>query len=346
MSSSSQIRAGRAARACAVVGLMLIVVSAGCSGGGGSGGDQNTGTGTVQGPQGALGGNAGQNSPVGGNPSGGSGDVDGPGSTITAGAGALPCDVGAAVKSNCRMCHGATPIGGAPMSLLTQSDFTRDYTAKTTMPLKGQTMKMYELARIRINGEMGTLEDAAGQGADRSRPRHAQRLAERERARGHADRVHTQMNPPTMQNPMGMAGSGAPPTMDDGSGNTISMATNSQCDLPGARDPLVARDGEICYEFQTHGQLVAGRHEQVRCAARRELQPVLLRGAVAGGRGLVALRFGLRQPGGTAPLADVREQLDQPPRYGRDERHRHDAGRERRVDRRLGDRRLHDGVRA
>jgi hypothetical protein len=52
------------------------------------------------------------------------------------------------VKTGCQTCHGAMPIGGAPMSLLSLADFQRDYTAKTTKQLIGQTMKMYELARM------------------------------------------------------------------------------------------------------------------------------------------------------------------------------------------------------
>jgi hypothetical protein len=76
----------------------------------------------------------------------------------TAGAGApgasgksMPCNVQTSVKANCGMCHGQTPIGGAPMSLLTWDDFQRDYVVKTTKSLVGQTKKMHELARIRLN---------------------------------------------------------------------------------------------------------------------------------------------------------------------------------------------------
>lgn len=36
---------------------------------------------------------------------------------------ALPCDVKAIVDNKCGLCHGAEPIGGAPMSLLTADDF-------------------------------------------------------------------------------------------------------------------------------------------------------------------------------------------------------------------------------
>ena len=75
---------------------------------------------------------------------------------VQPGNGAMPCAVETVVKSGCQTCHGAVPIGGAPMSLLTHADFMRDYTVKTTTQLRGQTMKMYELSRIRLNREMGT----------------------------------------------------------------------------------------------------------------------------------------------------------------------------------------------
>src|SRR5262245_31980179 len=38
-------------------------------------------------------------------------------------AGAMPCDVTKVVAAKCQNCHGATPIGGAPMPLMTQADF-------------------------------------------------------------------------------------------------------------------------------------------------------------------------------------------------------------------------------
>jgi len=70
--------------------------------------------------------------------------------------GTLPCDIDNVVKQRCQTCHGPRPIGGAPMSLVTEADFQRDYTVHTTVPLMGQTLKLYQLARIRINGQMGT----------------------------------------------------------------------------------------------------------------------------------------------------------------------------------------------
>ena len=82
-----------------------------------------------------------------------------PGGAVSQGgvvAGAMPCDVNTVVKSRCQTCHGATPIGGAPISLVTLQDFQQTYTVRTTQALVGQTMKVYQLAQIRINGAMNT----------------------------------------------------------------------------------------------------------------------------------------------------------------------------------------------
>lgn len=70
--------------------------------------------------------------------------------------GPMPCEIDNIVKSRCQMCHGPKLIGGAPMSLLTAGDFQQDYTVKSTPQLLGQHMKLSQLARIRLNGEMGT----------------------------------------------------------------------------------------------------------------------------------------------------------------------------------------------
>lgn len=77
-------------------------------------------------------------------------------------AGNLPCNVSKALVTNCQSCHGATPKGGAPMSLVTYADMM---TSAKTQP----AMKVYELAKVRLNDKMkpmppgGTIsaEDAA-----------------------------------------------------------------------------------------------------------------------------------------------------------------------------------------
>jgi hypothetical protein len=96
-----------------------------------------------------------QVAPPGGGPAGAGGTpVAGTGG-VPAG-GALPCNVETVVASRCQNCHGAALIGGAPMPLLTHADFHRDYAVATTPQLAGQTMKLYDLVRIRINREQGT----------------------------------------------------------------------------------------------------------------------------------------------------------------------------------------------
>jgi len=69
---------------------------------------------------------------------------------------AIPCEVDMVVIQSCHACHGAMTAFGAPASLVTLADFQRDYVAVSTKQLKGQSFKMYELARIRLNREMGT----------------------------------------------------------------------------------------------------------------------------------------------------------------------------------------------
>jgi hypothetical protein len=187
----------------------------------------------------------------------------------------MPCEVNNIVKASCQMCHGATPIFGAPMSLVTIADFQRDYTSVTTTQLRGQTMKMFELARIRVNREQGTTPMPQGRTME---PAHITALTSWLTAGAPAGTACAPATPggtvgqmpggtgttdpdgtmqpgmmdPAMMDPammgtggtMGTAGSGVMPPPD---GRT------SECDLPGAFDPLVAKPGETCYEFLTHG---------------------------------------------------------------------------------------------
>jgi hypothetical protein len=172
-------------------------------------------------------------------------------------AGSMPCAVDTVVKSSCQTCHGATPIGGAPMSLLTEADFTRDYTAKTTKQLVGQTFKMYELARIRINKEMGTLPMPQSGTLSATDFTTLNTWLTNQAPTGTACTGTTGM--------AGMGGTKGPEMMGTGGmGGTVGeggpeMAT-TQCDQPGAKDPLVAHpeENETCWEFQTHGQSSPG----------------------------------------------------------------------------------------
>ena len=50
------------------------------------------------------------------------GPVGGAGGATAGGAGGLPCDVATTLRAKCQQCHAATPLNGAPMSLLTYAD--------------------------------------------------------------------------------------------------------------------------------------------------------------------------------------------------------------------------------
>jgi Copper type II ascorbate-dependent monooxygenase, C-terminal domain len=67
----------------------------------------------------------------------------------TGAAGTLPCEVGKVVANNCWSCHGSTPVGGAPMSLVTAADFAAVRTSKTTSP--GAMFEIAKLVKMRIN---------------------------------------------------------------------------------------------------------------------------------------------------------------------------------------------------
>ncbi len=59
----------------------------------------------------------------------------------------LPCAVAQALITNCQKCHGTTPIGGAPMSLVHYSDFTRP---AHTVP----NLTVAQLAQMRLNDKV------------------------------------------------------------------------------------------------------------------------------------------------------------------------------------------------
>lgn len=64
-------------------------------------------------------GGAGQSGSVAGTASGGGGSVGG---TIADSGSGLPCDLATVLQGKCRTCHGATPLFGAPMPLMTYAD--------------------------------------------------------------------------------------------------------------------------------------------------------------------------------------------------------------------------------
>lgn len=148
----------------------------------------------------------------------------------------IPCDVASIVQNNCQTCHGASLIGGAPMPLVTHEDWHRDVVIAglkgASVALKGQTMKAYEIAKLRINEQQspmpptGAMDPIAFSALD------------------------------TWLTSGAVAGTD-PSCMPATGGDPLSGAAN-YCDTEDAfgltlRDPLVARPGEKCYNFLTHG---------------------------------------------------------------------------------------------
>ena len=77
-------------------------------------------------------------------------------------AGAMPCDVNTVVKSRCQMCHGATPIGGAPISLVTLAGLPADVHGPNHAAARGPDDEGLP-ARAHPHQRLdGHAEDAAG----------------------------------------------------------------------------------------------------------------------------------------------------------------------------------------
>jgi len=151
----------------------------------------------------------------------------------------MPCAINNVMKSRCQNCHGASPIGGAPMSLVTHADFQKDHASKTTMP--GVTKKVYEWVKIRMN--------------DAAKPMPQTGLLQG----GELTMVNEWLN---KQAPVATGGDVCDPGTGTGgtTGGTAGTGgttdpgpiPDNECKVAGAFEPLVARDGETCYEFQTH----------------------------------------------------------------------------------------------
>jgi hypothetical protein len=141
-------------------------------------------------------------------------------SPVTAATGLpMPCNVATVVSANCQQCHGKTPIGGAPMSLLTYDDFQRP--AKT-MP----TLKVFQLAKMRIN--------------DKAKPM----------PQGGTWKTPTDFA--TLDAWLGagaVAGSAADMTC---AGAVPPPDTTGMGSADGSYGPVTAAPGETCYELQTH----------------------------------------------------------------------------------------------
>jgi len=205
--------------------------------------------------------------PTGGALAGMSGGAPANGMAGAAGVGAayataMPCDVETVVQKHCHTCHGATPTFGAPMSLTSLADFQRDYPVVSTAQLAGQTFKMYELARIRLNRELGT--QPMPQGA----PLAASELSMLNTWLTNRAPGGTACLPGAGAGGVGSGGVGGtlPAGMggmqytgggggQGGTSNEGPPAIDDQCDIPDAFDPLAPKEeGELCYDFRVHGQ--------------------------------------------------------------------------------------------
>jgi len=181
-------------------------------------------------PNGTIGG-AGMGSTMLPNPmtgSGGSGstgtNTNNPNVITSIGSTKLPCNVSKAVTKSCGTCHGASPIGGAPMALVTYEDFQRDHVVKFYKPLIGQTKKVYDLAKIRINDMMSPMPP----GGD--------------------------IVPDDFTTIDAWLGAGAP------AGTAADACAAGEDPVPvgagegdGTYGPLTPQPGETCYELKVHG---------------------------------------------------------------------------------------------
>jgi hypothetical protein len=159
----------------------------------------------------------------------------------------LPCSVNTVVKNRCQTCHAAEPIGGAPMSLVTYEDFHKDHASKTTMP--GVTKKVYEWVKIRVNDAMKPMPQGRMLPADELAIVNAW-LDKQAPQAGQADACQTD-TPTGGTGTTGNAGAGGSTGATGGPGQP---GEKSRCDGADAYEPLVARDGETCYDFPVHGQ--------------------------------------------------------------------------------------------
>jgi hypothetical protein len=226
---------------------LVALAAAGCAGND-MGASERSG-GNVVGPGGTLpgGGVAGSGSMTtpGGTgtvPGGGTGTVPGGGTGTVPGTvtgTALPCDVGPVVTNTCHQCHGATLIGGAPMKLLTVEDFQADHVVKTTTGLVGQTVKVYELARMRLNDAARPMPPGGQmQAADKT-------MLDNWLAMG-----------AIAQDTSGCAGTTDPGGTTDPMNPTGPVTPNASDGSECTEDlyaPIVARPGETCYDFLVHG---------------------------------------------------------------------------------------------
>jgi hypothetical protein len=190
------------------------------------------------------------------------------------GGSAMPCEVQTVVTKHCGTCHGATKQFGAPVSLVTAADFQQVYSVVTTTQLAGQSMPMHQLAKIRLNREMGT--SPMPQGA----PLAAAELATLNGWLTMGAPAGTACAPVggaggsggaagDVSSPMAGVGGGVGGAGAGGVGGSVGGTGGmgpvgpamivDQCEQPGAYDPLTPKGPEEkCYEFLVHGQSGVG----------------------------------------------------------------------------------------
>ena len=135
-------------------------------------------------------------------------------------AGDLPCEVANALKKNCQSCHGASPIGGAPMALTTYADMMKP---AYSVP----SMKVHELSKQRLNDKAKPMPPGGTISA--------------------ADLT-------TLNNWFSAGAKAAAPTEV-----ACAKPAEPAVGKPSTEsmEPLVALPGETCYEFKTHASLNA-----------------------------------------------------------------------------------------
>jgi hypothetical protein len=101
---------------------------------------------------GASGTGSGGSSPRGSGGATGSGGAPGNGGA----GGGLPCDVAAVLKAKCQGCHAATPLSGAPMSLLTYADTQAPAPSSASTPV-------WKSMQVRVHSTTMTVMPPRGQ---------------------------------------------------------------------------------------------------------------------------------------------------------------------------------------
>jgi hypothetical protein len=135
----------------------------------------------------------------------------------------MPCDVATIVAAKCGTCHGAEPVGGAPMSLTSAADFMRPLKSLKTQPRA--TVEVATLVKTRINDAAQPMPPGA------LLPEDQRAVLNKWLDGGHPARIATE----------------------------TACATANATDSPKVSGPGVARpDGTVCYQFKNHGQPMPG----------------------------------------------------------------------------------------